>query len=67
MLHRVPALPAVHTEGQEVLLAWAGGQPASEVAFVFVREVGLENLLRQVARNLNRGFVRTGECTEVNK
>lgn len=66
-LHGVPALPPVHRAGQEVLPARAGGQAASEVAFVLVREFGLEKLLKQAARKIDCVFLRTGECTEVTK
>lgn len=64
-LHRVPALPPVHRAGQEALPAWAGGQPASEAAFVLVREVELEKLLKQTAHKIDCVFLSTGEYTKV--
>lgn len=62
-LHRVPALPPVHTALQEALPTKAGGQAAREVAFVLGREVELEKLLQQAARKIDAVFLRTGECT----
>lgn len=62
-LHRVPALPAVHTAGREALPAQAGGQAARKVAFVLGREVELEKLLKRAACKIDVVFLRTGECT----
>lgn len=66
-LQRVPALPPVHTAGQEVLPTSTSGQTASEVAFVLVREVELEKMLKQAVCKIDCVFLRTGESTKVTK
>lgn len=62
-LHRVPALPPVHTAEREALPTQAGGQAARKVAFVLGREVGLEKSLQQAACEIDVVFLGTGECT----
>lgn len=59
-LHRVPALPPVHTAEREALPTQAGGQAARKVAFVLGRETELEKLLQQAARKIVIVFLRTG-------
>lgn len=61
-LHRVPALPPVHSRKGSP--AHPGRwQAARKVAFVLGREVELEKLLQQAARKMDIVFLRAGECT----